>query len=144
MNDQPLPIIQPLVAEGNEIAVYDGRQDSIFSTGFFGGLYFRTFAAKNAGYVHTGHRHLIDHVSVLHTGRIRIYYRSGQHDTPYQAAEFIAPFCVEIKANVFHEIHVLEDNTSWSCCFSVQEGERVLAELEKAGTPMNRAFHSEL
>jgi quercetin dioxygenase-like cupin family protein len=59
------------------------------------------------------HQHTFTHFSILAKGRV--FVRAGDVGTIYTA-----PACIEIKANVEHEIEALEDST-WYCIHATNE-----------------------
>jgi hypothetical protein len=101
--------------------VFDGRSEQYRDQlGSFGGIYFRKFGPLAKGFVHEGHRHYQDHITSLMTGAVRVKYRlvNDLASDPLRSAVFFAPINFEIKANVYHEIEVLEDGTSYQCLFN--------------------------
>lgn len=96
--------------------IYDGRK-ALPWAGEGGGLYWRSFGPHARGFVHDGHRHYQDHWTILLTGSVRVFYRSAKHQDVERSAVFIAPYKFEVVADTYHRIEVLEDGTSWSCCF---------------------------
>lgn len=101
---------------------YDGRTDYLNQNGYFGGIYFRKWGPLENGHMIGGHQHEIDHVTSVMTGSIRVRYRKTETDEPYKSAVFIAPINFIVRADTFHEITALEDNTSYQCIFAIPEG----------------------
>lgn len=67
------------------------------------------------GYVHNGHKHTIDHVTVLVRGAISVKFKPLDGG-PEQVREFKGPDKFLVKANVEHEFTVTED-AIWQCWF---------------------------
>ena len=61
------------------------------------------------------HQHTFTHFSILARGKVAV--TAGGVKTIYQA-----PACIEIKANVPHEIESLE-NSTWYCVHAVDEAD---------------------
>lgn len=75
----------------------------------------------NAGEVHAGHEHDVDHGTVLHSGRVRIDWSCAKRGT-FGTTEFTAPANFLVRADTEHTITALEDGTSWYCIFTPPEG----------------------
>lgn len=61
------------------------------------------------------HQHTFTHFSILARGKVAV--TAGDVQTIYQA-----PACIEIKANVSHELEALQDST-WYCVHAVDEAD---------------------
>ena len=110
----------------------------------FGGLYIRPHYFAKAGDQHKGHRHFIDHVTVLTRGGVLIEYGEKDWevfpDQVVQSREYrvyddpskgpMIQF-IEIDMNVYHRLTALEDNTMYSCVFSLG-GDMTHAEIASA------------
>src|SRR4029079_5715761 len=99
---------------------YDGRS-SPPRLGSYGKIYFRWLGPFGGGYVHMGHRHYQDHLTILLRGSVRVRYRSKADGDVEKSAVFIAPYVFEVAAEVYHEITALEDDTVWACLFSNED-----------------------
>jgi hypothetical protein len=90
------------------------RRSSIFNLGFYGGLFWRVHRFAKAGDVHAGHKHLIDHATLVSQGTVlcEIY---GQEPREYRA-----PAVIEIDKDLFHRFTALEDDTVYFCVFATQ------------------------
>lgn len=101
--------------------VYDGRNKPLLY-GEHAGLFFRTHTG-NKGDVLEGHEHYQDHWTFLFSGSVRVRYKPTLDGEPEKTAVFIAPYAFVIKAEVFHEVMALEDNTVWQCVFVQPENQ---------------------
>jgi quercetin dioxygenase-like cupin family protein len=79
---------------------------------FSGGVYAKEMRLKK-GHTATTHKHTYDHMSVLASGSV-IVSCDGVEKT------YTAPHVIEIKKNVNHSIHALED-TLWLCIHKVPD-----------------------
>lgn len=99
-----------------------GGWDQMAQFGFFGGLMVRVHRMRQAGEVHDGHEHHIDHVTLVAQGAIRVRWRRYGQDGSVESfgeKEFVAPTFVTIRADTHHEITALRDDTVWMCLFAV-------------------------
>jgi quercetin dioxygenase-like cupin family protein len=99
--------------------VYDGRELP-HQVGWFGGIYFRKIGPFAKGQVYEGHAHTANHITALISGRVRVVYRPRGGEVE-KTAEFIAPINFEVRAEVWHEITALKDDTAWLCLFACKD-----------------------
>lgn len=66
-----------------------------------------------AGMLLAKHLHDYTHFSILAKGRVRVWANDVM-------AEYEAPACIEIKANIEHEVQAITDAT-WYCVHATQE-----------------------
>lgn len=79
-------------------------------------LTWRLFRA-NAGEFHIGHKHTIDHVTLLPRGALRIDYGDGR-----PSEHHIAPASIQVAADVPHTLTATVDDTEWLCTFLIPPG----------------------
>ena len=72
-------------------------------------VFVKQLVLEKEGYVINQHAHTYDHTSMLATGKVRVFC-DGQ-----LLGDFVAPTGVFIKANAFHAILALEDNSVLYC-----------------------------
>lgn len=105
-------------------AKIDAENADLHRDGFIGGFYIRVMPTCNKGDFHDGHEHYIDHPMNLIAGAVRIEWRkpaTGQEGV----VDVLVPCKVLIKADTWHKITALEDDTRWECWFSEAEAEKV-------------------
>jgi hypothetical protein len=81
---------------------------------FSAGLYAKEMHIP-ANYCVVSHKHTYDHFSILAQGEVLVEVEG----TP-EATKFVAPACVEVKANLTHKILALTDAT-WFCIHATSE-----------------------
>lgn len=81
-------------------------------------LVYRQFL-KQKGEVHPGHRHTVDHPTILVTGSVHVKWNN---DRGHGERTFVSPDHFLVRADTEHEITALEDNTIWLCCFLPPDG----------------------
>lgn len=86
---------------------------------YFGDVFTRVHGPHPAGHRHDGHEHNFDHQTLLVAGSIRIVARKGGEQ--FGDKVFRAPCPIVIRADVCHEIEVLENGTVWICAFAVRD-----------------------
>lgn len=86
---------------------------------------------EKEGYVINQHAHTYDHTSMLATGKVRVFCDGKM------VGDFTAPTGVFIKANAFHAILALEDNSILYCVHNTHgfPPERLEQELVSARNP---------
>jgi hypothetical protein len=87
---------------------------------FADGLYAKQANIK-AGCLVGKHRHTYTHLSILAAGKVevmRLAYINGESHVTHEIIE--APACIEIKAEVLHEITAIEDSV-WFCIHATNE-----------------------
>lgn len=91
---------------------------------YFGEVFTRVHGPHPAGHVHAGHEHRFDHQTLLVSGAIAVVARKPRPDGAFEemgCKEFRAPCPIVIRADTWHEITALEDNTVWICVFAVRD-----------------------
>lgn len=70
--------------------------------------------------VSEGHEHNYDHTTIVVRGRIKVTYSFMQNGVKVEgeSKEFEAGEAIFIKADVYHTVKALEDNTMYMCVFS--------------------------
>lgn len=96
-------------------------RSTIASLGFYGGIFWRVHEFLSAGDSHEGHRHHIDHATLVSQGAVRCEIE-GQEPREYRA-----PAVIEIDANVFHRFTALEDGTIYFCVFAARDAKESAA-----------------
>lgn len=91
--------------------------------GFVGGLYIRPFGPYEAGVVHEGHAHYIDHAMFVESGSVRVDWSAPDGRAGSVIVE--SPNFVNVKAEASHRIEALENGTRWRCIFAEAEAEKV-------------------
>lgn len=102
----------------------DESNADLHQGGFVGGFYIRPMRLINAGECHDGHEHYIDHPMNLIRGSVRIEWRK-QATGESGVLDVLVPCKVLIRADTWHKITALEDDTFWECWFSEGEAEKV-------------------
>lgn len=76
----------------------------------------------DAGMQVAKHMHTYTHLSILAKGRVEVRTWETDADgiTTHKRTEIRAPACIEIKANVMHQINALT-NTVWYCIHATDE-----------------------
>lgn len=103
--------------------------------GFIGGFYIRPMGPFRKGDLVQGHKHVIDHLTSLVSGAVRVIITDKEPIDDHELIEeyeLHVPCKIEIKADLFHRFEVLEDNTYWECIFSEAEAEKVLGDSRLA------------
>lgn len=86
-------------------------------------VYINNHGPYENGYIHKGHKHFIDHYTIVHAGTtISIKYRTHKDEEVRKHDVVSGPARVFIAAGLFHEIEVLSDSGSWDCEFTIPEG----------------------
>lgn len=116
--------------------VYIGPWDRDISEGFIGaGFYVRRHGPFQAGGGVDGHRHNIDHITFVKTGRVRIEWGlDGKTGTLIVDA----PNFILVPADAEHHITAEVDGAEWCCLFSEHEAMHV-----GQADPMIGAFNQE-
>jgi hypothetical protein len=83
--------------------------------GYFGNIWVRQNLLERKGFIHAGHRHHFDHVSLLASGKVRVTVEG------YPPKEFTAPTFIVIKKEHHHTFEALEDGTLWYCVFALRD-----------------------
>ena len=79
---------------------------------FSDGLYAKEMIMP-AGYIAYSHKHPYSHLSILAKGRVIL-------QTEAYNKEYVAPACINIEANTYHQIESLEDCV-WFCIHATAE-----------------------
>ena len=80
------------------------------------------------GFVYSGHRHWVDHMSYVHEGTsISVKFRHQNNGPVVTQKTFDGPCRFFVAAGVFHEIEVLSDLGVWNCEFDVPESDSPVA-----------------
>ena len=79
---------------------------------FSDGLYAKQMSIPK-GFIACQHKHSFSHLSILAKGRVIV-------KTDDYNKEYIAPACIEIKAEIYHQIEALEDS-AWFCVHATEE-----------------------
>jgi hypothetical protein len=83
--------------------------------GHYGGLFWRFHTFHEAGDEHAGHRHRIDHATILARGGVRVEI-AGE-----DAREVWAPAVIPIDKDKYHRITALEAGTAYYCVFATND-----------------------
>lgn len=83
--------------------------------GFYANIYWREHTLAKAGDKHKGHKHVIDHATVVMKGSIDVLIEGKN--------TFIAraPCVIEIDKDKVHEFTALEDDTVYFCIFATNK-----------------------
>jgi quercetin dioxygenase-like cupin family protein len=81
---------------------------------FSDGLYAKQMVIPK-GFTACQHKHHYSHLSILAKGRVIV--RTDDYNQ-----EYIAPACIEIKAEIYHQIEALEDSV-WFCIHATDEAD---------------------
>jgi hypothetical protein len=87
-------------------------RSKIQSLGFFGGTFWRMHGFARAGDTHAGHRHKIDHSTLVSQGGVRCEIEGRQ------PLEYWAPAVIEINKDIHHKFTALADGTVYFCVFA--------------------------
>jgi hypothetical protein len=79
---------------------------------FSDGLYAKKMVIPK-GFTACQHKHHYSHLSILAKGRVILR-------TDYYNKEYVAPACIDIKAEIYHQIEALEDCV-WFCIHATEE-----------------------
>jgi hypothetical protein len=79
---------------------------------FSDGLYAKKMIIPK-GFTACQHKHHYSHLSILAKGRVILR-------TDYYNKEYVAPACIDIKAEIYHQIEALEDCV-WFCIHATEE-----------------------
>jgi quercetin dioxygenase-like cupin family protein len=79
---------------------------------FSDGLYAKQMTIPK-GFMACQHKHHFSHLSILAKGHVIV--RTDDYNQ-----EYIAPACIEIKAEIYHQIEALEDAV-WFCIHATEE-----------------------
>jgi hypothetical protein len=83
-----------------------------------GETFARCHGPFNRGFVHKGHRHWIDHDSVVHEGTVlRVRYRHQKEGRVVDERTYVGPCKFKVAAGIFHEIEVMSEEGEWDCVF---------------------------
>ena len=82
---------------------------------FSDGLYAKQMSIPK-GYIAGQHKHNYSHLSILAKGYVIVR-------TDNSEVEYIAPSCIEFKAEIFHTIEALEDSI-WFCIHATNETDK--------------------
>jgi quercetin dioxygenase-like cupin family protein len=80
--------------------------------GFFGGMFVRMHQYSKAGDSYAGHRHVIDHMTLVSQGGVIC------ETDEMEPKEYWAPAIIEIAREVQHRFTALADNTVYFCVFA--------------------------
>jgi len=86
---------------------------------FSDGLYAKQMVIPK-GFTACQHKHHYSHLSILAKGRVIV--RTDDYNQ-----EYVAPACIEIKAEIYHQIEALEDSV-WFCIHATNEADAEEAE----------------
>jgi len=86
---------------------------------FSDGLYAKQMVIPK-GFIANQHKHTYSHLSILAKGRVIV--RTDSYNQ-----EYIAPACIEINAEIYHQIEALEDSV-WFCIHATDEADAETAE----------------
>lgn len=75
----------------------------------------RQFRARK-GESHAGHKHTIDHFTLLIKGEIELRYDDGHTEN------YVSPASISVAADVEHTLTALVDDSIWLCTFLIPEG----------------------
>ena len=95
-------------AEIPKVWDYDPQTKHHFSDGLYG-----KEMVLPKGYIAYSHSHNYDHLSILAKGRVIV-------KTDDYNKEYVAPACINIEANTYHQIEALED-VVWFCIHATDE-----------------------
>jgi quercetin dioxygenase-like cupin family protein len=65
------------------------------------------------GDTHIGHSHTFDHITILSSGSVKMFYDTGE-------AEYEAPCLIVTPKNVKHQFTALEANTVFCCVHAIR------------------------
>ena len=104
-----------------QFAANEGRfdVDPQIQNYFSDGLYAKHMVIPK-GFTANQHKHAYSHLSILAKGRVIV--RTDSYNQ-----EYIAPACIEIKAEIYHQIEALDDSV-WFCIHATDEVDAELAE----------------
>lgn len=103
----------------------DETNIDLHTNGFIGGFYIRPMPQLKSGASHDGHEHYIDHLMNLVRGAVRIEWRNKKSESG--VVEALVPCRLLIKADCYHKLTALTDDTFWECWFSEAEAEKAYA-----------------
>lgn len=98
--------------------------------GTYAGLFWRIHRFEKAGDFHKGHKHHVDHCTLVSQGSVRCVFGDSN-----EVREYTAPAIIEIDKNIQHQFTALEDDTVYFCVFSYgnhvspEEAESMMAGL---------------
>lgn len=101
------------------------------NSGFIGGFYIRPFGPMEKGNSHTGHAHHIDHMMFVEKGKVQVDWVNGDRSGTLIVE---SPNFVTVKAEAFHTVTALVNDTRWRCIFAEAECQKLIA--EGANTPI--------
>ena len=104
-----------------QFAANEGRfdVDPQIKNHFSDGLYAKHMVIPK-GFTANQHKHTYSHLSILAKGRVIVRTESYNQ-------EYIAPACIEIKAEIYHQIEALDDSV-WFCIHATDEADAEAAE----------------
>jgi len=104
-----------------QFAANEGRfdVDPKIQNYFSDGLYAKHMVIPK-GFTANQHKHTYSHLSILAKGRVIV--RTDSYNQ-----EYIAPACIEIKAEIYHQIEALDDSV-WFCIHATDEADAEAAE----------------
>jgi quercetin dioxygenase-like cupin family protein len=82
--------------------------------GCFGGVFIRQLVLARKGDYHQGHRHRRDHLTLISRGAVLCEIEGGEPKT------IVAPAAFEVKAQIWHKITAIEENTLYYCIFAAR------------------------
>jgi quercetin dioxygenase-like cupin family protein len=88
------------------------NSSKVDSLGFYGGIFWRIHHFLKAGDTHSGHKHLIDHATLVSQGSVKCEIEDEEPRI------YTAPSVIEINKDIFHKFTALEDNTVYFCVFA--------------------------
>lgn len=84
----------------------------------FAGIFCKLWHIPTAGTVAEAHTHTWDHLTLIMSGRVRMFSDGAE------LGEFAAPAVIRIMANKQHWMTALTDNVTVACVHAVGEAER--------------------
>ncbi len=88
------------------------HSSTIFEIGHYGGIFWRVHKFAKAGDFHCGHRHLINHATLISSGGVRCEIEEQE------PREYWAPAVIEIDKDTRHQFTALADGTTYFCVFA--------------------------
>ncbi len=102
----------------------------------------RTFHLQKKCETSEGHQHNYDHVTLIIRGRLKVtysYIRDGQK-VEGESREFGPGDDVIIKAEVFHTLKAMEDDTVYRCIYSHRDFNGVVVEKYNSAACTPKAY----
>lgn len=109
------------------------------SEAIVGNVFVRKFDLEKKCNSHQGHSHNYDHTTFVHRGKIQISYcrMEGDKQVEFKSKEFGEGEFVDIRADVYHTIKALEDDTVYYCIFSHRDFDGLVTQEYKGNAAAN-------